>query len=236
MDITLLQKDLDLFHLLSDAEQAVTVKRVLRLAKTILGKDGNYRFYRFFADMLLECGSSIRPYIKALYFGLYADLSNEALYETDSVEYVRDYNEKTVFPPVVYEKMLHIRYIPFGKAYPELQFDVSQQKYRQSPLKYEHFSQEMVESIIAQMGIENDLEKKWGESIDSISYRVWEEMVDNGMEDIRVEPWEDDDYENAIYYANSTEEEKKDADKDSKYDKIQTIIRVLTGEKTYHER
>ena len=235
MDITPLQKNLSQFPLLSDAEQAVTVKNVLRLAKELLGKDGNYRFYRFFANMVAECGENIQPYVKTLYLGLTADVPDDKYKEMDDPKFVREYDVNTVFPPVVYEKMLHIRYISFGRTYPELEYDVSKKEYEQNQQMYDQFSELMVDSIISQLGIEEDLVEEWGEPIGSIAYKIWWEMVDNGLEDTQVEEWDDTDYDDAIYRANLSGDEKEEYEEDNKYFSVRRILRILNRDKTYHD-
>lgn len=220
---------------LTDEQKAELVGLGIQVAQSVIEEDGKIRFFRFFAEMVYLFGDSIRPFVKILYLGAAAEVSKDVFEEMDDAETVRGYSENTVFGEFMYEKMLHITFPSFGRVYPDIGFSVTEKEYQEHPEAYEHISEPMIARIMWKNGIDERLEKKFGRTYPELAYNIWAEYLNNGVEKTVIEEWDEDEYEDEVYFQNLPKDEYDDELENRRDELINTFSQILRKDRTLHE-
>ena len=228
-------KDISERNNLTDKEIAEIKVLGMEIAKSTIEEDKKVRFFQFFAEMVRDFGDVIRPFVKSMYLAASAEVSDDLFEEMDDAETVRKYDVNTKFGDFVYEKMLNITYPSYGRTYPSLGLSISEKRYLENPDEYKKLTTEIVESIIAENGIEQELEEEWGYNSWTIAELVWQEMVDQGLESTVIEEWDDDDIEDEIYRQNLPEDEQEEMLEERKAHMVDVFLTILKKERHYHD-
>ena len=216
-------------------QRAELVGLGIQVARSVIEDDGKIRFFRYFAEMVRLFGDDVRPFVKTLYLGASAEVSDEVFEGMDDAETVRNYNENTIFGSFVYEKMLNVTFPSFCGAYPNIGLSVPEKEYLEHPEAYESITEPIIARIIWKNGIDSTLEKKYGRSYPELALKIWMEYLNTGVEKTEVEEWDEDEYEDEIYLQNLPKDEREDEMENRREELVDVFSQILEHNRTSHE-
>ena len=219
-----------------DAEMDLLILQTLamRRARSIIEDEGKMHFLQFFAELVRLYGDAIRPYAKSIYAATSMNVCQDVFDEMDEPEMVRKYDENTVFGDRIYKKMLNICYPSYGGAYPPIEFSISEEEYKKDSEWYHKLSEEIIEMIIINNGIEERLKKEYRYHSLPIATQIYQEFVNTGVEETIISEWDTEDIEHEIYVQNLTPEERKEYIEEIRDELVERFLRILKKDKCYY--